>query len=105
MRLPAPAAGDDGYTGPRELGTDPESGLAVTLRRGPAGWYVQRGGGKSAGAGGAAAGGKPERMSLPATMEPGTVDLELARRLLALRARPGCDFILPKLDAEATLLQ
>ena len=76
------AAGDDGYTGPRELGTDPESGLAVTLRRGPAGWYVQRGDGKSAGAG--AAGGKPERMSLPASMEPETVDLDLARRLLAL---------------------
>ena len=77
-----PAAGDDGYTGPRGLGSDPESGLAVTLRRGPVGWYVQCGDGNGAGA--AAAGGKPERMSLPASMEPETVDLDLARRLLAL---------------------
>ena len=79
-----PAAGDDGYTGPRQLGTDPGSGLAVTLRRGPVGWYVQRGDGKSAGTGAAAAGGKPERRSLPASMEPETADLDLARRLLAL---------------------
>ena len=79
-----PAAEDDGYTGPRELGTDPETGLAVTLRRGPVGWYVQRGDGKSAGTGDTAAGGKPKRMSLPASMKPETVDLDLARRLLAL---------------------
>ena len=77
-----PAAEDDGYTGPRGLGTDPETGLAVTLRRGPVGWYVQRGDGKSTGT--VAAGGKPERMSLPASMAPETVDLDLARRLLAL---------------------
>ena len=82
-----PAAGDDGYTGPRGLGTDPETGLAVTLRRGPVGWYVQRGDGKGAGI--AAAGGKPERMSLPASMEPETVDLDLARRLLALPREVG----------------
>ena len=43
---------------------------------------MQRGDGK--GAGTAAARGKPERMSLPASMEPETVDLDLARRLLAL---------------------
>ena len=73
-----PAAGDEGYTGPRELGTDSESGLAVTLRRGPGGWYVQGGDAKNA------AGAKPERMSLPTSMEPETVDLDVARRLLAL---------------------
>ena len=75
-----PAAADDGYTGPRALGVDPESGMAVTLRRGPVGWYVQRDGGPT---------GKPERMSLPASTEPETVDLALARRLLALPRTVG----------------
>ncbi len=56
------SASADGYTGPRELGSDPDTGLAVTLRRGPTGWYVQRGEreGKR----------KPERMSLPPALEP-----------------------------------
>ena len=76
-----PAAGDDGYTGPRDLGTDPDSGVAVTLRRGPNGWYVQRG--DSGG------GTKPARMSLPAAVAPDTVDLDLARRLLALPREVG----------------
>ena len=39
--LAAAAAAD--RDGPRDLGTDPETGRAVTLRRGPTGWYVQRG--------------------------------------------------------------
>ena len=76
------AAGDeDGYSGPRDLGTDPGSGLAVTLRRGPNGWYVQRGerDGRE----------KPARMSLPGSTAPGSVDLDLARRLLALPREVG----------------
>ena len=74
-------AAGDGYTGPRDLGTDPLSGLAVTIRRGPNGWYVQRGEreGKE----------KPERMSLPGSMAPDSVDLDLARRLLALPREVG----------------
>ena len=80
----AAAGAEDGYTGPRDLGTDPGSGLPVTLRRGPNGWYVQRGersdkGGRE----------KPERMSLPGSMTPGSVDLDLARRLLALPREVG----------------
>ena len=77
----AAAAADDGYTGPRTLGTDSGSGLAVTLRRGPNGWYVQRGE--------AAGDGKPKRMSLPAATLPDAVDLDLARRLLALPREVG----------------
>ena len=74
-------AAGDGYTGPRDLGTDPLSGLAVTIRRGPNGWYVQRGEreGKE----------KPERMSLPGSLAPDSVDLDLARRLLALPREVG----------------
>ena len=77
----AAGSAQDGYTGPRTLGTDPGSGLAVTLRRGPNGWYVQRG----EGAGEA----KPPRMSLPAATAPEAVDLDLARRLLALPREVG----------------
>ena len=77
----AAAGAEDGYTGPRDLGTDPASGLAVTLRRGPNGWYVQRGerDGKE----------KPARMSLPGSMTPGSVDLDLSLRLLALPREVG----------------
>ena len=78
------AAGAESYTGPRDLGTDPGSGLAVTLRRGPNGWYVQRGERSDTGGG-----EKPERMSLPGSMAPGSVDLDLARRLLALPREVG----------------
>ena len=74
------AAGDDGYTGPRTLGEDP-GGLAVTLRRGPNGWYVQRGEGEGETG--------PERTALPPATAPGAVDLALARRLLALPREVG----------------
>ncbi|HVG81117.1 MAG TPA: type I DNA topoisomerase, partial [Methylomirabilota bacterium] len=37
------AEGADADTSPRELGRDPETDLAVTLRKGPYGWYVQLG--------------------------------------------------------------
>ena len=80
----AAAGGCDGYTGPRDLGTDPGSGLAVTLRRGPNGWYVQRG--ERSDTGGRE---RPERMSLPGSMAPDSVDLDLARRLLALPREVG----------------
>ena len=79
--LAAAVAERDGYTGPRALGSEPGSGLAVTLRRGPNGWYVQRGE--------ASGDVKPERMSLPAATEPDAVDLDLARRLLALPREVG----------------
>ena len=65
-----------GYVVPRVLGSDPGNGMTVTLRVGPASWYVQRGErtGKL----------RPDRMSLPPTLDPASVDLELALRLLAL---------------------
>ena len=63
-------------SGPRELGSDPVSGLAVTLRKGPYGTYVQLGEaeGKT----------KPKRASLPRGMEAASVDLHKALSLLAL---------------------
>ena len=64
---------------PRDLGKDPETGLEVTLRKGPYGPYVQLGTqdqGK--------AGVKPKRSSLPKNLSPGDVDLATALSLLAL---------------------
>ncbi len=71
-------AGDDG---PRELGKDPDSGLAVSVRKGPYGHYVQLG----------QAGGeeKPKRASLPGFLAPDQVDLEAALGLLALPREVG----------------
>lgn len=79
--LSAAAGAEDGYDGPRDLGADPQSGTAVTLRRGPTGWYVQRD----------APEGKPdpERMSLPPSLRHDEVELATALRLLALPRRVG----------------
>ena len=55
---------------------DPESGLEVTLRKGPYGFYVQLGEGEGK--------TKPKRASLTKTMDPESVDLQLALALLAL---------------------
>ncbi len=75
------AAESKGHVFPRMLGSDPGNGMAVTLRVGPASWYVQRGerAGKL----------KPDRMSLPPSLDPARVDLELALRLLALPRTVG----------------
>jgi DNA topoisomerase-1 len=79
-QLAAPAAGQgaDGEgagaeQGTRRLGSDPATGLEVTLRDGRFGPYVQLG-----------EGDKPKRTSLPRGMAPATVDLERALALLAL---------------------
>ncbi len=69
--------GEDGeLAGPKELGLDPESGLMVTLRKGPFGLYVQLGepAGKE----------KPKRSSLPKGWAIEDVSLEKALALLAL---------------------
>ncbi len=64
---------------PRDLGKDPETGLEVTLRKGPYGPYVQLGT-QEPGKGKA----KPKRSSLPKSMSPGDVDLATALSLLSL---------------------
>jgi DNA topoisomerase-1 len=73
------ADGDASGGEPRELGADPETGLMVTLRRGPYGLYVQLGEpdeeDKKK---------KPKRSSLPKDLAPDMVDLETAIGLLAL---------------------
>ena len=73
------AGGDDGW--PRQLGEDPESGLAISLRRGRYGFYLQRGG--SINEAGAA------RVSVPERMSADEMTLDLARALLALPRKVG----------------
>ena len=71
------------FTGPKELGIDPETGLPVTMRKGPYGIYVQLGeaekGSKQ----------KPRRQSLLRGMTPSDVDLEVALKLLSLPREVG----------------
>jgi DNA topoisomerase-1 len=63
------------------LGSDPESGLQVMLKKGPYGLYLQLGEGGE--------GTKPKRVALPRGVKPADVDLEMALRLLALPREIG----------------
>ena len=90
-------ANDDGGAedlagGPRELGTDPETGKMVTLRKGPYGLYVQLGEQEQIGetkTGKPKMGPKPPRASLPQGLEAARVDLQVALGLLALPREVG----------------
>ena len=69
---------------PRHLGDDPETGLPVTVRKGPFGIYLQLGeASKEKGA------EKPKRCSLPKGMSPMEIDLKTALALLALPREVG----------------
>ena len=64
-------------TGPRELGTDPATGLDVSVRKGPYGFYAQLGTAEDPDS-------KPKRVSVPKGMAPDEMTLEQATALLAL---------------------
>jgi DNA topoisomerase I len=67
--------------GPRELGADPATGLPVSLRKGPYGYYVQRGHGDES--------EKPKRVSLPKGFSPVELTLAQALQLLSLPREIG----------------
>ena len=79
------ALNGDGETsaGPRDIGTDPKSGLMVALKKGPFGYYLQLG---ESGENGES---KPRRVSLPRDLIPDTVELETALGLLSLPREIG----------------
>jgi DNA topoisomerase-1 len=66
---------------PRELGVDPETKVPITLKKGPYGFYVQRGEGNPD--------EKPKRASIPKNMQVADIDLDKALRLLALPRELG----------------
>src|SRR5262249_44649048 len=70
--------GEGAEGGDRELGTDPATGDAVSLKIGRFGPYVQLGSGE-----------KPKRSSLPKGWSPAEMDLPRALRLLSLPREVG----------------
>jgi len=77
LSAPADGDGEGGQPGTRILGTDPQTGLEVSVRDGRFGPFVQLGEQQEDGE-------KPKRSSIPKGTSPGDVDLELALGLLSL---------------------
>ena len=71
-----------------ELGSDPTSGLAVTLKKGPYGHYLQLG---ASGGDGTKGGDKPKRVAVPRGLEPANINIDIAIKLLALPREIGRD--------------
>ncbi len=73
--------GDNGLVGPRELGADPTTEEAITVRKGPYGFYIQRGE--------AEGDTKPKRVTIPKGADPHELKLDEAVRFLSLPREIG----------------
>jgi DNA topoisomerase-1 len=106
LGAPEPGEGAIALDGPKDLGIDPASGLKVTLRAGPYGPYVQLGGEtpppppQEPAADAAAAPSKPKRKkkivlpkpkraSIPKGVDPASLDLAAALKILSLPREVG----------------
>ena len=78
LGTPAEASEDEPEVKERVIGVDPEVGEEIRLKRGPYGPYVQRGEGDDV-----------KRSSLPPNLASDQLDLDTARRLLALPRELG----------------
>ncbi|MCX7355499.1 MAG: type I DNA topoisomerase [Alphaproteobacteria bacterium] len=67
--------------GPKVLGTDPETGRQVTVRKGPYGFYFQLDAADEK--------AKPKRVSIPKGSDPAAAELETALKLLSLPRQVG----------------
>jgi DNA topoisomerase-1 len=76
--MPAAESEEPAEVKERVLGIDSETGEEIRLKRGPYGPYVQRGEGEGA-----------KRSSLPPNLSPDQLDLETARKLVALPRELG----------------
>ncbi len=81
---PMEATGNDG---PKELGTDPDTGKMISLRVGPYGPYIQLGEEELVGKKKV----RPKRASLPKGMDPESIEFETAQGLLSLPRLVGID--------------
>jgi len=76
-------------TGPKILGSDPVSGLDVSLRKGPYGVYIQLGEAEPADKELKKKAIKPKRVSIPKNVPALSVELEIALKLLSLPRNIG----------------
>ncbi|WP_034852229.1 type I DNA topoisomerase [Inquilinus limosus] len=89
LGAPAEENGGEESALPRHLGEDPETGLPVSIRKGPYGIYAQLGPPQSGPGDEAEKGAKPKRASLTKAQDPMAMTLEEALALLSLPREIG----------------
>lgn len=76
------STGEANENEPSVLGQDPETGLDISVRKGPYGWYIQLGEGTKKEE-------KPKRVSIPKNINKDEISLEMALKILSLPREVG----------------